>query len=71
MPKSELEEILANQITFVASLPEPEREYRFAAHVVGLGPGLRMRLAAANLRDWRFDFAWPDHRLAARLGRIS
>jgi hypothetical protein len=38
---------------------EVERQYRFAAHAVGLGPGLRERLAAAELRDWRADFAAP------------
>ena len=41
--------------------PEPMREYRFAAAHVGLGPGLRARLKAAGLRDWRFDFAWPHY----------
>lgn len=63
MPKSVLEEILADQITF-AALPAPQREYRFAALSVGLGPGIRVRLALAGLRDWRFDFAWPDRKLA-------
>jgi hypothetical protein len=41
-------------------LPEPIRELRFAAEYVGKGPGLRERLAAAGLKDWRFDFCWPD-----------
>lgn len=40
--------------------PAPEREYRWAAHWVGLGPGLRKALAVRGLRDWRFDFAWPN-----------
>lgn len=40
-----------------------EPQYRFAALHVGLGPGLRDRLAAAGLRDWRADFAVPDARL--------
>jgi hypothetical protein len=40
---------------------EPEQEYRFAAHHVGgPGRGVRARLEEAGLRDWRFDFAWPD-----------
>ena len=63
MPKSILEEILDSQIEFSA-LPAPEYEYRFAALSVGLGPGIRSRLAVAGLKDWRFDFAWPDHKLA-------
>ncbi|HIP96546.1 MAG TPA: DUF559 domain-containing protein [Anaerolineae bacterium] len=45
--------------------PEPLREYRFAAEAVGgPGRGLRKRLADAGLRDWRFDFAWPEARVA-------
>ena len=60
---SELEQLLAEQI-HLAGLPEPRREYRFAAHHVGKGKGIRERLRAAGLKDWRFDFAWPDHMLA-------
>lgn len=45
-------------------LPEPQQEYRFAAHHVGLGKGNKARLDDAGLRDWRFDFAWPNHMLA-------
>lgn len=65
MSKSVLEELLADQIkiTFTA-LPTPQREYRFAALSVGLGPGIRSRLAIAGLRDWRFDFAWPRRMVA-------
>lgn len=46
---SMLEEALASQIND-AGLPRPEREYRFAK--IDLG------------RGWRFDFAWPDNKLA-------
>lgn len=42
-----------------------EREYRFGAEAAGgAGKGLRDRLAKAGLRDWRFDFAIPDQKLA-------
>jgi hypothetical protein len=44
--------------------PPPEPEYRFAAMAAGPGRGLRARLEAANLRDWRFDFAWPSVKVA-------
>lgn len=44
-----------------------EREHRFAAHHVGDGRGLRARLAAAGLRDWRFDFAWCEGLLAVEI----
>ena len=56
---SQLEEALLIQIK-AFKLPMPEREYRFAAHYVGLGNGVRERLKQAKLHDWRFDFAWPD-----------
>src|SRR5699024_8701966 len=46
-------------------LPEPVWEYRFGAEAAGgAGKGLRARLAAAGLKDWRFDFAYPDLMLA-------
>src|SRR5699024_2236839 len=35
---------------------EYQREYRFAAEHVGLGAGIRQRLAEAGLKDWRSDF---------------
>lgn len=47
---------------------DPEREYRFAAHATGgTGRGVRDRLAGAVLRDWRFDFAWPDAMVAVEV----
>lgn len=60
---SQLEEELALHLRAV-KLPRPEREFHFAAHHVGRGAGIRKRLAAAGLRDWRFDFAWPRLRIA-------
>jgi len=46
-------------------LPAPDREYRFAAMAVGgIGAGVKERLRKARLRDWRFDFAWPDQMVA-------
>lgn len=57
-------------------LPACQREYRFAAISVGWGcePGaqnkgvpLRRRLIDAGLRDWRFDFAWPDSLVALEI----
>lgn len=51
---SKAEELLASylyceNIKFV-------REYRFAAEHVGMGAGIRQRLADAGLKDWRADF---------------
>ena len=46
---SDLEETLANQMRLMG-LPEPEREYWFAKEALG--------------RNWRFDFAWPDRKIA-------
>jgi len=46
---SKLEELFAQQIA-LAGLPEPTREYRFAAD-----------------RRFRFDFAWPEHKIALEI----
>lgn len=41
------------------------REYRFAAMANGgTGKGLRARLQAAGLKDWRFDIAFVDEKVA-------
>lgn len=64
---SQAENNLARQLAIVHSLPEFTREYRFAAEHVGPGKGLRERLKAAGLRDWRFDFAAPDLMLAVEV----
>ncbi len=42
-------------------------EYRFAAELVGLGKGLRARLAKAGLKDWRFDIAFPELKVAVEI----
>jgi len=63
---SQLEDLLLIQIKALA-LPMPEQEYRFAAEHVGLGKGLRERLEEAGLKNWRFDFAWVDKKLAVEV----
>jgi hypothetical protein len=64
---SQLEETLLFQIRAL-KLPEPEREYRFAAHHVGgPGKGVRHRLKEAGLKDWKFDFAWPEIHFAVEV----
>ncbi|MFS1522744.1 hypothetical protein ACL7TT_01315 [Microbulbifer sp. 2304DJ12-6] len=67
---SALEEMFATQLLALgrkSGLAAPEREYRFAAQIVGLGKGLRKRLAAAGLKDWRFDFAWSERKFAVEI----
>ena len=60
-------DLLAFHIT-ARALPPPVREHRFAAMSVGgTGAGVKARLAAAFLHDWRFDFAWPDFMLALEM----
>ena len=54
-----------------ADMPEPVEQYHFAAEYVGKGPGLRKRLAAAGLQDWRFDFTWPRDTLRHWLGGVA
>lgn len=51
----------------VMKVAPPEREHRFAAIHVGLEPGIRDRLKRARLKDWRFDFAWPERMLAVEV----
>lgn len=48
-------------------VPTPDREYKFSRDIVGDGPGIRQRLKDANLKDWRFDFAWPNLKLAVEV----
>ena len=67
---SELEEALSHQIA-VLNLPAPVREYRFAAELVGTQKGVRARLVNAGLKDWRFDFAWPDLMIAVEVEGIT
>lgn len=67
MPRpSRLEAQLAYQLKAL-KVASPVREFRFAAHHVGEGPGIRKRLQAAGLKNWAFDFAWPDLMLAAEV----
>ena len=64
---SKLEDQLALHIR-ACNLPEPEREYRFAAMATGgTGQGVRQRIKQAGMRDWRFDFCWPDQMLAVEV----
>jgi len=44
-----------------------EREYRFCAHYVGLGSGVKERLKQAGLKDWRFDFALTNYLIAVEI----
>lgn len=67
MAASALEAELALQLRALR-VPEPITEYRFAAHHVGgPGKGLRDRLQAAKLQDWRFDLAWPQMMFAVEI----
>ena len=65
---------LENELMFqikVHQLEMPILEYRFAAYSVGLGSGLRTRLKRAQLKDWRFDFAWPEFMFAVEVEGIT
>lgn len=63
---SDLEAEFSHRIR-VADLPMPETELRFAAERVGSAPGMRQRLKKYGLKDWRFDFAWREHKVAVEL----
>jgi hypothetical protein len=65
-PLSAGEEALAVHLR-ASGLPGWVRQYRLAAEQVGFGPGLRDRLKAAGLRDFRFDFAFPRWKVAIEI----
>ena len=47
---------------------DPLPEYRFGAMAAGgPGKGLRERLKNFDLQDWRFDWAWPEHKIAVEV----
>jgi len=61
----DMQDVIDTALSQFPHLKQPETEYRFAAIATGgTGKGVRARLRAAGLRDWRFDFAWPDYVLA-------
>jgi hypothetical protein len=69
MPESDLEAAFDYHWRSLApDAPEPVHDYRFVAHeIVGLGPGIRKRLATLRLKDWQLDRAWPKERVAVEL----
>ena len=50
-----------------ARVPSWRAQYRFAGEHVGRGRGVKARLKAAGLKNWRFDFAWPERKLAVEV----
>lgn len=63
---SALEQELVFQLKAL-KVPMPVLEFRFAADIVGPGPGVRDRLNVAGLKDWRFDMAWPAIKFAVEI----
>jgi hypothetical protein len=68
--RSEFEERFEQHMR-ILGITDYEREYRFAALAVNWDldgqnqkPLLRDRLADAGLKDWKFDFAWPEKKIA-------
>ena len=65
---SKLEETLFLHLKAAKLLTGVQREYPFAAHACGgTGDGVRARLKAAGLKNWRIDFAWPAVKLAVEV----
>jgi hypothetical protein len=63
---SELEETLAFHLD--ALKIDYRREYKFGRDLVGNPKkGIREALAKRGLKDWRFDFAIPNRRIAAEV----
>ena len=62
---SELEDHMATRLRQMLPGVEWEAEHRFAAiHTGGTGKGVRARLKRAGLKDWRFDFADVERKIA-------
>ena len=47
--------------------PMPIQEYHFVREIVGNESGIRKRIKERGLQDWRFDFAWPNEKVAVEL----
>lgn len=66
MGMNRFEKAMQTQIRALG-LPEPVSEYRMFAEIAGTGKGLRARLKEKGFKDYRFDFAWPQFRLALEI----
>jgi very-short-patch-repair endonuclease len=62
---SHLEDLLALQLR--AHKISVTEEYKFAQAHVGAGKGIRERLKEAGLKNWRFDFAFIDQKVAVEI----
>lgn len=62
---SHLEDLLALQLR--AHKIPVTMEFPFAADHVGIGPGIRKRLSEAGLKNWRFDFAFVEKKIAVEV----
>lgn len=62
---SQLEDLLALQLR--AHKIPVVREFPFAADHVGIGKGIRERLKNAGLKNWRFDFAFIEQKIAVEV----
>lgn len=48
--------------------PGPTAEYHFMRDgILGHPPGIRKRAKLLDVKDWRFDFAWPDVKVAVEV----
>jgi very-short-patch-repair endonuclease len=63
---SALETLLSAQMKAL-KITMPVTEYRFVRDIVGHGVGIRSRISASGLGDWRFDFAWVDRKIAVEI----
>lgn len=62
---SQLEDLLSLQLR-AHKIPQV-REFPFAADHVGVGRGVRQRLKDAGLKNWRFDFAFIEQKIAVEI----
>lgn len=55
--------VILNRL-YRVGLPTPQTEYKFARDIVGNQKGVRERLKKIGLKDWRFDYAYPEKKIA-------
>lgn len=79
MAESKLEAEFALQLRSEKSIPTYEREFNFVRQLLGTQDGFKIRSKIHMLTkdsgfpvgDWRFDFAWPEHMIAAEIQGIG
>lgn len=63
---SSLEDRLLSRM-IAHGIQAPKREYKFIGVLFGSGRAAQKQIKQAGLKNWRFDFAWPDRKIAVEV----